>query len=263
MRCVLLALLLLTSCRQPDRVAEPTPSVSASACLQRLFERTRFLVCTPSGGRIEIRTAASNGVPFRSFSVLEAALGQRAEQLLFVVNGGMFDKEGRAIGLSIEDGRELHPINLRKGHGNFHMKPNGVFLVRRDGHADVVPSRAYVADPDIMFATQSGPMLVVDGAIHPKFEADGPSRYVRNGVGIDAHGAAVFAISLADVSFGKFARLFRDELGAKNALYLDGSVSALWDPVDGRRDRHAPLGPMILVFKPEASAPHPEARATP
>ncbi len=85
-------------------------------------------------------------------------------------------------------------------------------------------------------------MLVIDGQIHPTFEVDGPSRYERNGVGIDPGGQPVLAISRDGVSFGKFGRLFRDRLGARNALYLDGSVSSLWDPVAGRRDRSAPLG---------------------
>ena len=221
------------------------------------------MVCTPKGGRVEMRTAGRDGLPYRNFSALEAGLGARADHLRFAMNGGMFDMDGRAIGLSIEDGREVHALNRNRGRGNFHMEPNGVFLVRRDGRAEVVTTDAYAPAPDIAFATQSGPMLVIDGVVHPQFEVDGPSRQVRNGVGIDPAGKPVFAISQQGVSFGNFARLFREALGTKNALYLDGSVSALWDPVNGRRDRHAPIGPMILVFKPAESAPRPGDPATP
>jgi len=262
-RLLLLPLLLVTACREEPHAAAPERPETASACVQQLFEESRFHVCSPNQGRIEILTAGKDGIPYRSFAALEVSLGERSDQLQFAMNGGMFDEEGRAIGLSIEDGQERHAINLRKGLGNFHLRPNGVFLVHRDGRAEIVPSTEYKPSPEIAFATQSGPMLVIDGEIHPAFEVDGPSRYERNGVGIDPKGQPVFAISEEGVSFGKFARLFRDQLGARYALYLDGSVSSLWDPVAGRRDRSAPLGPMIVVFKPAASGPNRGAPATP
>jgi len=264
MRRLTLALFLLVpACgEEPRPVARERPDL-ASACVQQMFEESRFTICSPGEGRIEMRTAGKDGIPYRSFAALEASLGQRSEQVQFAINGGMFDKAGHAIGLSIEDGRELHAINVRKGLGNFHLKPNGVFLVRRDGRAEVVASTDFKPSPDVAFATQSGPMLVIDGQIHPTFEVDGPSRYERNGVGIDPGGQPVFAISRDGVSFGKFGRLFRDRLGARNALYLDGSISSLWDPVAGRRDRSAPLGPMIVAFKPAASVPNRASRATP
>jgi uncharacterized protein YigE (DUF2233 family) len=43
---------------------------------------------------------------------------------------------------------------------------------------------------------------------------------------------------------GKLARLFRDELHCKDALYLDGAVSSLWAPSLGRSDSGNPLGPL-------------------
>ena len=93
-------------------------------------------------------------------------------------------------------------------------------------------------------------MLVIDGKLHPAFERDGTSRHVRNGVGIAPNGRSLFVISEDAVSFGKFGRFFRDGLKARNALFFDGSVSALWDPANGRRDITKPLGPMIVAFKP-------------
>ncbi len=56
-------------------------------------------------------------------------------------------------------------------------------------------------------------------------------------------------ISNGPVSFGKLARFYRDELNVKNALYLDGNVSALWNPATGRLDTGAPIGPIIVVGK--------------
>ena len=164
------------------------------------------------------------------------------------MNAGMYDEDGRPIGLAIVDGKQKHSINRNKGGGNFHLMPNGVFQVRADGRAEIVTGKAWRPSPGIRFASQSGPMLVIDGRLHPAFEPDGTSRYVRNGVGI-APGGPLFVISEDPVSFGKFARFFRDKLKARNALFFDGAVSALWDPANGRRDITKPLGPMIVAFK--------------
>jgi uncharacterized protein YigE (DUF2233 family) len=175
----------------------------------------------------------------------------------------MFDDEGRPIGLTVVDGREIHAINRRQGGGNFHLLPNGVFLVRRNGRAEVVTSDDYKPSNDVALATQSGPMLVIDGKLHPKFEPDGESRYLRNAVGVDRKGHAWFVISGEAVSFGKLARLFRDRLDAPNSLYFDGSVSSLWNPATGRQDDVTPLGPIIVALKPTESAPGRAGRATP
>jgi prepilin-type processing-associated H-X9-DG protein len=102
-------------------------------------------------------------------------------------------------------------------------------------------------------------MLVVDGRIHPKITQEGPSRKLRNGVGVSGPKTVIFAISDGPVSFGAFARLFRDRLGCRNALFLDGSVSSLYAPALGREDGLRPLGP-ILGAVPKAAA---AARATP
>jgi uncharacterized protein YigE (DUF2233 family) len=208
--------------------------------------------------------AASRGeTPVRRLAGLEASLGGRARNVAFAMNAGMFDEDGRPIGLAIVDGKEVHAISRRGGGGNFGLLPNGIFLVRDDGRAEVVPTSRYKSPNGIAFATQSGPMLVIDGKLHPKFERDGDSHFIRNGVGVTAGGKALFVISQDPVSFGKFARLFRDRLKTPDALYFDGSVSSLWDPANGRQDTHSPLGPMVVVLKRPESAPGREALATP
>ena len=228
---------------------EPAAKAPVSACQDRNFEGSSFTVCSVGGGKVEIRTSNAAGVPYRSFAALEQVLGDRAGDVAFAMNAGMFDEAGRAIGLLIEDGRELKAVNRREGGGNFHLMPNGVFLVRASGKAEVIETRAFKPARDIAFASQSGPMLVIDGKLHPRFEPDGRSRNVRNGVGVGPDGTPLFVISGGPVSFGKMARFFRDDLKTSNALYFDGSVSGLWDPMNGRRDSHAPLGPMAVVFQ--------------
>jgi uncharacterized protein YigE (DUF2233 family) len=132
--------------------------------------------------------------------------------------------------------------------------PNGVLLLRQDGTAEVIESSRYKPAPDIAYATQSGPMLLIDGKLHPKFEADGQSRFTRNGVGIGSDGKAVFVISESAVSFGKLARFLRDRHSVRDALFFDGSVSSLWDPANNRMDSFAELGPMVVVFRPFAAS---------
>lgn len=68
---------------------------------------------------------------------------------------------------------------------------------------------------------------------------------MRNGVGVGADGTLFFAISDAPVNFHTFGRLFRDALGTPNALYLDGSISRLYDADGGRHDAGWPMGPII------------------
>lgn len=163
----------------------------------------------------------------------------------------MYDEGGRPIGLYVENGVRRRRLNLRAGPGNFHLRPNGVFAVDDRGRVSVTPSHVYAgAGRSDRWATQSGPMLLIAGRLHPRFDADGPSRLVRNGVGVAGPTTAWFAISGEGVSFGRFARFFRDELGCTDALYLDGTVSSLWDPGAGRRDSYSSLGPMIAVFRP-------------
>lgn len=229
----------------------------------QLFEGSRFTVCNNDGGDFQLFAASRYEPPIRSFAELSRKLDP--SKVAFAMNAGMFDENGRPIGLAIAAGEEEHKINLRDGAGNFHMKPNGVFRVSMNGQASIVESGPMPVEVIQMyrFATQSGPLLVLHGKLHPKIEPDGESRLIRNGVGVTSAGRALFVISEDPVSFGKLARFFRDELHTPDALYFDGSVSSLWDPPDGRQDSHSQLGPIIVAFKPAASVPGHGARARP
>ena len=248
MRALLVSLLLLTACNR----SEPSRAAEQSACRGEVFEEVRFTVCDPGRGGLELVAAGRSEVALRRLADLELKLGAKASRVAFAMNAGMYDEDGRPIGLAIVDGKQKHAVNRREGGGNFHLMPNGVFQVHQDGRAEIVRTSAWKPSKTVRFATQSGPMLVIDGKLHPAFEADGMSKNIRNGVGIAPNGRAIFIISDAPVSFGKFARLFRDRLRARNALFFDGAVSALWDPANGRRDVTKPLGPMVVAFKPGA-----------
>ena len=209
-------------------------------------------MCRFDSGRSEFRLMWKGraGTALRGFAALERELEEDSARLGFAMNAGMFDEEGGPIGLYVEHGVERMPLNLNPGPGNFHLSPNGVFAIDRKGRMSITASGSFAAAVrDPLWATQSGPMLVIDGKLHPRLDRDGPSRLVRNGVGVHDHRTAYFVISEGGVSFGRFARFFRDALGCRNALFLDGSVSSLWDPGVGRRDPATRLGPLIVVLR--------------
>ena len=195
-----------------------------------------------------IATALSpaGGAPFRSFAAFRDA--NRQADVAFAMNGGMFDDEGLPIGYFVENSERLQTLNRAEGSGNFHLKPNGVFFGTGGTWQVLDTEKFYATVRDRpQFGTQSGPMLVIDGRIHPEITENGPSRLLRNAVGVDEQGRAHFVISQGPISFGVIARLYRDRLKTPNALFLDGSVSSLWDPVADRMDARAPLGPLIVV----------------
>lgn len=240
--------------------ANPAPSPSAtiasqveSACRSIIFEDTPLTHCLaiPARHRITTVLGPQGGAPYRSFA--ELAKTRDPATIAFAMNGGMFDEAGKPIGYFVENSERLKELNTADGEGNFHLKPNGVFY----GTGDAWEIRTAEDFRDSVgerpqFGTQSGPMLVIDGRIHPEITQDGPSKLVRNAVGVDDKGRAHFVISNAPLSFGRLARFYRNELKVKNALYLDGTVSALWNPATGRLDAGAPIGPMILVERKAA-----------
>jgi uncharacterized protein YigE (DUF2233 family) len=208
----------------------------------------RFTVITVDPGKQDLRLFLQDdtGQPFKGLGRLAQWLEQRGQRLAFGMNAGMYHADFSPVGLLVQNGKEVAPLNLASGKGNFFLKPNGVFLLTRRG-AQVVESSAYpAAAKDVLLATQSGPMLVVDGAIHPAFNPESQSRYIRNGVGV-ADGKIHFVISNYSVTFHELASFFRDELKCRDALYLDGSVSSLYAPRLFRNDIRAPLGPLIGV----------------
>ena len=221
-----------------------------SACRSVIFEDTSLTHClaTPARHAIAMDLGPDGGEPYRSLS--RFAQSSTASTIAFAMNGGMYDGAGRPIGYYVENAQRLQTLNTASGEGNFHMSPNGVFF-GSDGKWEVRTTADFLANVSDrpQFGTQSGPMLVIDGDLHPDIAHDGASRMVRNGVGVDERGRAHFVISNAPISFGRFSRFFRDKLDVANALYLDGNVSALWNPATDRLDTGAPIGPIIVITK--------------
>lgn len=232
------------------------PALAETLCREVEFEENRYAVCTvdPTQTSLELHWRNGDGTPYRSFSALAGALAEEGAQLAFAMNGGMFQTDFSPLGLHVEHGVELRPLNRYDAPAgarpvpNFYKKPNGVFFVTANG-AGVLAAETYrVRAPDALHATQSGPMLVIDGELHPSLINGSRDRTWRSGVGVSADGMVHFAISLAHVNFHDFARLFRDRLASDNALFLDGGRgTGLYAPELGRNDFswHGGFGPII------------------
>ncbi len=183
--------------------------------------------------------------PYLKFSALKQNLAQECVDLQFAMNAGMFQPDYSPVGLYVENGRELRALNRRtQGYGNFLLQPNGV-LAWNNQQAKILTTDQYAqSDFSALYATQSGPMLVIQGKINSLFLPDASSAKIRNGVGIK-NGQLYFVISREPVTFYQFASFFLNVLSVQQALYLDGSVSSLYSAQLQRSEAGRALGPMV------------------
>ena len=226
--------------------------VAAVECNDIAYDGNRYTVCEVDASKEQLRLFLrdEHGTVYGNFSSIDTALADEGKQLAFATNAGMYHSNRSPVGLYIEDQQQQMRLVPNAGPGNFGLLPNGVFCMR-DGRADVYESLKY-RDSGVTctHATQSGPMLVIDGELHPRFLVDSNSYYVRNGVGTSDDGKrVVFAISRNTVTFHQFGSLFRDGLKLPNALYFDGNISRLHAPAIGRSDNGFMMGPIVGVVE--------------
>ncbi len=177
--------------------------------------------------------------PLYTFDKLKHSLIDN-ENLAFAMNAGMYNESFAPIGYTVINNQQILSLNLKKGAGNFHLMPNGVFWWNDDGFyitESQVMSEMLKSGSTPKYATQSGPMLVINGKIHDKFKENSQSKKIRNGVGVCNNGMIKFVTSDTPVTFYNFAKLFQQDLQCDNALFLDGGIAtALYAPDVQRKD---------------------------
>ncbi len=241
-----LAILLQAAIAGTATAARP-----AHGCGAVSHETGDYVVCRFDPETSDIRLFLNDGAgePYGHFNILNEALAENGEKLAFAMNAGMYHEDRAPVGLYVENSASLSRLNTNDGPGNFHLKPNGVFLVTAEGAARIEETEVFqmTKRPAPQYATQSGPMLVINNQIHPRFLKDSDSLKRRNGVGVTRDGEAIFVLADTLVRFYDFARFFRDELRTPNALYLDGTISRLYAPELDRNDPGAAMGPIVGV----------------
>lgn len=225
----------------------------AAECRDTEYAGNRYSICEVDLTQDELRLFLkdSKGEVYGHFSSVNEALQSEGKVLGFGMNAGMYHDDRAPVGLYLENETREQALITSDGPGNFGLLPNGVFCIRA-GRADVVETRAFAKRPlPCTYATQSGPMLVIDGELHPRFLIDSTSRYIRNGVGTSADGTrAVFAMSRNTVTFHEFGSFYRDALELPNALYFDGNISRLYAPEIGSSGAGWRMGPIVGTVVP-------------
>jgi len=242
---------LITLC-----LAEPVFAHELSPCFQSSYGAADYTICNfdPQQADIRLFHKDSDSKILGSFGAVNTQLAKNGEELVFAMNAGMYHKDRAPVGLYREKGQSATKLQTKASSGNFGLLPNGVFHIHK-GVADISETTTFLQKSTVPdFATQSGPMLVIDGKLHPKFKKGSTSRKIRNGVGKTKTGDIVFVKSETPVNFYDFAALFKDKLETPNALFLDGVISRLYASNLSRNDLGAKMGPIVGEVVPKDTA---------
>lgn len=218
---MILYFLALLFCACKDRLVHDAILVEDSRIISYQVDQTK---------KVQFFLKDEKGNNFLDFETLNTYLDLKGTEMYFVFNGGMYKKDRSPQGLYIEKGKIISPMDtLNEGFGNFYLQPNGIFSIDKAGKGEVIETSGFSFSKEILYATQSGPMLLIDGKMHPKFRKGSSNLNIRNGVGILPNGNILLAISNTEINLYDFANFFSKN-GCVNALYLDGFVSKVYYP---------------------------------
>lgn len=222
------------------------------SCKEKIQDENNFVIyqVNPQKQQVKLYWKNSQNEILKSISNLKNDAESRREKLIFAMNGGMFGPDHAPKGLYIENFKTLKPIDTLQGSGNFYLQPNGIFYITQKHQPKIIETKKYRQSTDIQYATQSGPMLLIDGKINPIFQKDSKNLNIRNGVGTLENGDIIFAMSKKEVNFYSLAQLFQ-EMGCKNALYLDGYVSRAYLPEKDWIQTDGDFGVIIGITEPQ------------
>lgn len=200
----------------------------------------------PKKQNVKLYWKDDDGHIFKSIQNLKSYLDKKHTKLLFAMNGGMYMENNHPLGLFIQSGKTINSLNTATGKGNFYLKPNGVFYITDNNTPVVCQTKDFTPKANIKYATQSGPMLVIDGQLHSAFKKESTNLNIRNGIGILPDNTILFAMSKKEINFYDFAMYFKNQ-GCKNALYLDGFVSRTYLPEQNWLQTDGDFGVIIGV----------------
>ena len=126
----------------------------------------------------------------------------------------------------------------------------GVFAVTTHGAAVVKTDDwpRYAATHRVVFATQSGPMTLVDGQVNGKFAATRANRKLRNGVCVGPDGRVRFTLTLKPATFREFA-VHQRALGCTQGLFFDCVISGAYAVGTALPAGRPPFGPLVGVVR--------------
>ncbi len=243
----LIGILFIIACQHETTPIKSKPPITLEQSSNRIdtFLNIPIVTYQTSPDKISFFLQDERGKYFNNHGNLKQYLEDRDASLLFAMNGGMYLKDCSPQGLYIEQGVTINKLNKKKStYGNFYLQPNGVFYIDQNRKAYIQTTKNYAPKNTVRFATQSGPMLLIEGKIHSKFTVGSKHLHIRNGVGILSTGDLLFAMSKKPISFYDFA-LFFAEKGCKNALYLDGAISKTYLPAKGVEQLNGQFGVII------------------
>jgi len=212
-----------------------------------MYEDKRIIshIIDPKKSELKLYLKDDNGSILNTFFNLKKHLKKQNKELLFAMNAGMYMENSMPLGLYVEKGKRIKKANrVKKAFGNFYMQPNGIFFITKKRNAYIKKTTDFRLKEYVDFATQSGPMLLIDGKMHPRFMQGSKNIHIRNGVGILKDGRVLFAISKELINFYDFATFFKKN-GCKNALYLDGAISDIYLPPKHEGYSHSRFGVMV------------------
>ena len=225
---------------QPRQASSPDGAAAVSPA-------DSFISIKASPRAVRLFWKDSSGRILGSLGEAKRYADSRGDSLRFLMNAGMYTEDQRPLGLFVQEGKTLRPLNRDTGYGNFYLRPNGVFFITEGGKAGVWRTPDFAKKRAVRWATQSGPMLLAGGKMHPAFSQGSINVNVRNGVGVLPDGRVLMAISIVPVNLWDFAQFFRRH-GCENALYLDGAISRAWYPEAGLYDAGGGFGVIVGVL---------------
>jgi uncharacterized protein YigE (DUF2233 family) len=212
------------------------------------------IVVNPARQKIRMHWLSKENIPYKNINAIKQFLQKKKEDVLMITNGGMYLKNNIPVGLFVSEGKELRPIDtMGNKDGNFYIQPNGVFFLDKTGSGYILTTNSFIDSANhkkfkINYATQSGPMLVVNRSINASFTPQSKNINLRSGVGILPNGYIVFVISRSDkTNFFDFASIFKNKFDCSNALYLDGAISKMYLKTLRQKDLGGDFGTMISV----------------